>query len=207
MLYWIGRSICHITLLFFGRISSIGRKNVPKKGPVILAPNHISYVDPPATGCGIYRPVRFMAKTELFEIPVLGKLIAGVGAFPVRQHTADRKALKRAIDLLGKGEVVCIFPEGTRSLDGKLMEPLPGLGMIAIKSKAPVVPVALIGTNKVIRPHSPLLHFGKIKIVFGKPITFDDLYERGMDKEALEEVGNRVMSAIAALQEKHQGKS
>lgn len=203
MLYWISRTLCHITLLFFGRMSSIGRKNVPKKGPVILAPNHVSFLDPPAVGCGIYRQVHFMAKTELFEVPVLGKLIKGLGAFPVKQNTADRAAIRRAIELLGQGRVVCMFPEGGRSPDGTLQDALPGLGMVALKSQAPIVPVALIGTEKVLRRGSPFLHFGKVKMVCGEPISFPELYDKGMAREALEEVGKTVMAAIAELQEKH----
>jgi 1-acyl-sn-glycerol-3-phosphate acyltransferase len=201
LLYWIGWSLSLIISKAFGRLKVTGRENVPKTGPVILAPNHVSYADPPVVGAGVYRPVRFMAKKELFEIPVLGKLIAGVGAFPVRQHTADRAALKRALELLAKGEVVCIFPEGQRSPDGELMEAQSGLGMIALKSKAPVVPVALIGTDKMLRPHSPLLHFAKVRTIYGKPMTFDEFYDKGMDREAIDEVGKRVMAAIAKLKQ------
>jgi 1-acyl-sn-glycerol-3-phosphate acyltransferase len=198
VLYWIGWSLSRLIVIIFGRVKYYGVENVPKKGPVILAPNHISYLDPPAVGSGIPRPTRFMAKIELFKIPVLGLLIKGVGAFPVRQNTADRAALKKAMDLLTNGEQVCIFPEGTRSLSGELMEAHAGIGMVALRTKAPVVPVALIGTNKVLRPHSPLLHFGRIKIIYGKPMTFEDLYDSG-GCEAVDEVGKRVMAEIAKL--------
>jgi 1-acyl-sn-glycerol-3-phosphate acyltransferase len=144
-----------------------------------------------------------MAKQELFKIPVLGWLIKAVGSFPVKQHSADRNALRTALELLSKGEVVCIFPEGTRSLDGKLLPAQAGIGMIAIKSRAPVVPVALIGTERVLPPHSFFFHFSRVTVVYGRPMTFDDLYNRGLEREAVEEVGRRIMSAIASLLEKH----
>jgi 1-acyl-sn-glycerol-3-phosphate acyltransferase len=188
-----------MTLKIFGRMKSIDSDNVPRKDGVILAPNHVSYMDPPAAGGALTtRPVRFMAKIELFKIPILGFLIRKVGAFPVRQHTADRAALRRAMELIEQGEVVCIFPEGMRSPDGKLMEAQAGIGMVALKTKAPVVPVALIGTDKVLPLHSFFFRFSHVKVVYGKPITFDDLYETG-GRERIEEVGKRIMAAIAKL--------
>lgn len=200
MLYWIGWSLFRLILIIFGRWKVFGKENVPPKGPVILAPNHVSFADPPTAGCGILRQVHFMAKTELFKVPILGFLIKSVGAFPVKQNTADRAAIRRAIEFLGQGEVVCIFPEGSRSPDGNLMKAQAGLGMIALKSKAPVVPVALIGTEKLLPLHSPFIHFARVKVIYGKPITFDDLYDRGMDREAIEQVGERVMAAIREMQ-------
>jgi 1-acyl-sn-glycerol-3-phosphate acyltransferase len=202
VLYWIGWSLALVIAKFFGRMKVTGRENVPKTGPVILAPNHVSYIDPPTAGSGIFRPVRFMAKIELFQVPVMGFLIRKVGAFPVRQHTADRAALRQALDLLEKGEVVCVFPEGQRNLsDEQFLPAQPGLGMIALKSRAPVVPVALVNTNKLLRPHSAFFHFTRVRVIYGKPMTFDDLYEGGMGREAIDEVGKRVMEAIAGLME------
>jgi 1-acyl-sn-glycerol-3-phosphate acyltransferase len=200
VLYWIGWGLFRLILATLGRWKAVGAENVPETGGVILAPNHISYADPPTAGCGITRKVRFMAKQELFDIPVLGFLIRRVGAFPVHQKTADRAALRKAIELLEQGEVVCIFPEGTRSLDGELQKAVPGIGMVALRSKAPIVPVALIGTNRLLPPHSFLLHFARVRTIYGEPLTFDDLHDRGTDREAVEQVGQRVMAAIAELQ-------
>ncbi|MBI2843477.1 MAG: 1-acyl-sn-glycerol-3-phosphate acyltransferase [Armatimonadetes bacterium] len=199
MLYWIGRFLSRLICGTMGRLKIVGAKNVPVNGPVILAPNHVSYIDPPTVGAACSRQVHFMAKQELFEIPVLGFLIRGVGAFPVRQNTADRRAIKRALDLLSDGKVICIFPEGTRSPDGKLMEAEAGIGMIALKSRAPVLPVALIDTDALLPRHSIRFHFARVRVVFGERITFDDLYDRGMDRDAIEEVGHRVMAEIARL--------
>ena len=98
--FWIGASISRAICRIFGRMQVIGRENIPKTGGVLLCGNHVSYIDPPALGCQAGRLVHFMAKIELFKIPVLGFLIKGVGAFPVKRGTADRGALKQAIEYL-----------------------------------------------------------------------------------------------------------
>ena len=202
MLYAIGKNLSALVCRIFGRWEVIGRENIPTTGGVMLCGNHISYIDPPALGGGATRPVHFMAKLELFQIPILGALIKGVGAFPVRQKTADRAALKQAIEYLQDGEVVGMFPEGQRVFGGELGEPLPGVGMIVLRAKAPVIPVALINTDKLLPPHSVFFKFSHIKVVYGKPVPLDDLYEKG-GREALDEVGKRIMSAIANLLAEH----
>ena len=131
MLYAIGKALSAAVCRIFGRWKVLGRENVPTTGGALLCANHVSYIDPPALGGGCPRPVRFMAKSELFKLPVLGFLIRRVGAFPVKRGTADRTALRKAVELLESGEIVGMFPEGTRSLDGKLQEPELGVGMIA----------------------------------------------------------------------------
>jgi len=202
MLYAIGKSLSQMVARFFGRYRVIGRENIPSKGGVLLCGNHVSYIDPPVLGAGATRPVHFMAKLELFQIPVLGFLIKNVGAFPVRQHMADRTALKTAIEYLEKGEVVGMFPEGTRIMTGQLGEALPGVGMIVLRAKVPVIPVALINTNKLFPPHSAFFKFTRVKVIYGKPVELDDLYEKS-GREAVDEVGKRIMAAIGELIEKH----
>ncbi|MDH7481381.1 MAG: lysophospholipid acyltransferase family protein [Armatimonadota bacterium] len=199
MLYYLGRTLFRLAFWLLGGLTSVGAENIPPTGGVILAPNHRSFADPPVVGCGMNRKVHYMAKEELFKVPILGKLIRAVGSFPVRRGMADRAALKKAIKMLEEGRVVCIFPEGTRSVDGRLKDPELGIGLIALKSRAPVVPVAVLGTDKVLGPHSKLPRRHPIKVVYGKPITFDDLYEGSHGREALEEVGRRTMDAIASL--------
>lgn len=199
MLYWIGwllsRAVCRV----FGRWEVIGRENIPQSGGVLLCANHTSYIDPPALGAGCRRKVHFMAKEPLFRVPVLGFLIRRVGAFPVRQHSADRSALRTAVDLLKSGKVVGMFPEGTRNPNpGTLMPAEPGVGMIVLMSRAAVVPVALINTHKLLPPHSSFLRFTRIKVVYGKPVSLEDLYE-SKGREAVEEAGKRIMAAIDGL--------
>ena len=199
MLYWIGKSFSRIICRAFGRWQVFGRENIPKNGGVMLCGNHTSYIDPPTLGAAATRPVHFMAKSELFKIPVLGFLIRNVGAFPVRRGTADRGALKKAIDYLQSGEVVGTFPEGQRNFNpSELMPAEPGVGMIVLRAGTPVVPVALSNTYKLLPPHSFLFRFTRVKVIFGPPIPLDDLYGQS-GREAVEEAGRRIMAGIAQL--------
>ncbi len=201
-MYYFGRAVFRIIFSLTGGLKSIGEENIPSDGGVILAPNHISYADPPAVGSAMKRQVHFMAKEELFKPAIMGYIISAVGSFPVKRGTADRKAIKQALDLLRKGEVVCIFPEGTRSLDGNLQKAEPGIGLIALKSGCPVVPVAVAGTNKVLPSDKKERQRHLITIEYGKPIKFDDLQNETDSSKAKEEVGNRIMSAIDLLMRK-----
>lgn len=199
MLYRLSTFMLSIVFRFTGGVTLIGLENIPKTGGVILAPNHISYLDPPVVGSYLKRQVHFMAKEELFRPKVQGAWMRRVGTFPVRRGTADRKALKQAIDLLAQGRVICVFPEGTRSPDGKLQEPELGIGLIALRARAPIVPVAIIGTDKVLPPNSKRLYRHRVKIVYGKPLTFPDLEQGKETRQSLEEVGRSTMSAISEL--------
>lgn len=203
MLFAISWGFFKTILTIFFRLRCVGTENIPKKGAVILAPNHISYFDPPVVGMGSPRQTHFMAKEELFEPPLLGAWIRGVGGFPVRRGSADRKAIRRALELLGEGKIVCLFPEGTRSPDGKLQEPELGISMIALKSHAAIVPTAIIGTDKVLPAHAKFPRLLPIKIVYGKPLDLSDLYEGEESRQAMEEIGRRTMAAIADLQSKN----
>jgi len=201
--YWIGRNLSWVVCKVFGRLEVVGRENVPAVGGALICANHVSYIDPPAVGAANKRQVHFMAKIELFEAPILGFCIARTGSFPVRRGTADRGALKKAVELLQGGNLVGIFPEGTRSLDGTLQRPEPGAAMIALRAGVPVIPAALINTAKLLRPHTALPRFARVKAVFGKPVHLDDLRDQ-RGREAVEEAGRRIMAAIADLLEEHQ---
>lgn len=167
-----------------------GREHVPERGPVLLCANHFDWWDPPLVGTVSPRPVFFMAKEELFRYPVLGTLLPKVGAFPVRRGTADRRALKTALDLLARGEVVGIFPEGTRSRDGTLLPAEPGAALLAVWSRAPVVPVAISGPYRPFRP---------IRVRIGEPFELTEYYDRRLSNDALNEAGARIMERIRRL--------
>jgi 1-acyl-sn-glycerol-3-phosphate acyltransferase len=199
VLYWLGRAIFRVLFWFFGRWTIKGAENVPQTGGVILAPNHVSLADPPAVASAIQRPTWFMAKVELFEVPVLGWLIRRTRAYPVKRGKGDRKALRQTLGLLEQGEVVMIFPEGERSRDGKLREPELGFAFFALEAEVPVIPVAVLGTDGVLRPGSWRPHFGKIIIRYGEPMSFPERYGRRPTKADLQAVGEAVMARIAEL--------
>lgn len=168
-----------------------GQSNIPKKGGAIIASNHISLLDPPVIGVSMQRYVHFMAKEELFKYPGFNWIITQLKAFPVRRGMADRTAIRTAINLLESGEVVGLFPEGTRSKTGVLGKPEPGLAMIAVKTGTPIIPTAIIGTADFSKKLLP-----KFKVKFGKPIEV----EKGKtDKESLDKISQSLMCEIARL--------
>ena len=202
MLYTVGKSFSWLLAKIFGRMKVIGRENIPTQGGVMICANHVSFADPPVLGAGCPRQIHYMAKIELFQVPVLGALIRRVGAFPVQQRSADRTAIKTAVDYLSKGDVVGMFPEGQRVHGGELGPALPGAGMIVLRAKVSVIPAALINTDKMLPPHHILPKFTRVVVVYGEPVDLSDLYDKS-GREAIEEAGRRIMSAIGELIAKH----
>jgi 1-acyl-sn-glycerol-3-phosphate acyltransferase len=203
MLYSFGRALCWLVAKIFGRLTVIGREHVPRTGGVLLAANHTSYFDPPLVGVACYpRRVWFMAKSELFAVPVLGFLIRRVQAFPVKRGSADRQALRRAHELLTSGEAVTIFFEGGRSPDGRLLPPELGPAMIALRAGVPIVPIALINADHLM-PRSGGLQFAHVTAVIGEPLAFPHLAGKHADREALREVSESVARQVALLLQAH----
>ncbi|BAU28916.1 1-acyl-sn-glycerol-3-phosphate acyltransferase [Aneurinibacillus soli] len=184
--YTFWRRVARMILAFGYRWQVLGRENVPGSGPLVLCCNHISNWDPITLGSGLERPVFFMAKEELFHVPIAGKLALECGAFPVKRGSGDRQAIRRALELLKEGHTVGIFPEGTRNIqaDGTMREVQPGAAMIALKSSAQVVPVAIVGPYRLFRP---------VTIIYGKP--FDLAAETVGDNNA-----ERMHHAAAIIQ-------
>lgn len=173
----------------------VGIANVPEGG-FVLAANHVSSLDPFILGMPLWRPrrVRYMAKAELFT-PWLGWAMRAIGTFPVRRGEADADALRTALDLLAQGEIVGMFPEGTRAKKGlrKKFEAKPhtGTARIALTAGVPLVPAAVAGTER-------LLRLGRVSVAYGKPIPLDDL--AGLPRRRAAEIGTeRLMAAIAEL--------
>ena len=175
--------------LFF-RAEIIGRENMPMDGGIILAANHTSNFDPPLLAAFLQRPVSYMAKQELFDVPIFGRVITGCHAFPVKRGAADRGAIKTAIKVIKMGNCLGLFPEGTRSKDGAIRKPEAGIALIAAMTAAPVVPAALIGTDKIFQKGSC---FPKLRVVYGKPIIFEGKHN---NKEDLQVFSQKIMDEI-----------
>ncbi len=171
------------------RARATGVENVPRDGPLIIACNHISYLDPPVMGSFVPRRINYMAKAELFEIPVLGPLIRAVGAYPVDRKGSAKAAIKRSVEVLRGGGVIGIFPEGTRNAGGDA-EPRKGAAVLSSLTGAPVVPACIVGSDRA-------RQFGQIKVAFGPPLRLPEGRKATHDDVA--KFTDEIMRAIRAL--------
>ncbi len=196
LLYRFARAFCraYFALRYGCRIE--GLENIPSEGPVILVANHISYLDPPLMGAAVERPVYFMAKAELFRNRLIAKILHRFNAFPVERGAADRKAIRRSLEVLSEGNVLVMFPEGTRSRTGELLPGQSGVAMLALRSRATVIPAGISGTSKEDRKLHPPTGRPIIALHFGPPVPLDDLYEAEDRRGAMREAVDRVMKAI-----------
>ncbi|WNS82070.1 lysophospholipid acyltransferase family protein [Domibacillus sp. DTU_2020_1001157_1_SI_ALB_TIR_016] len=175
------------------RIHIKGHEHFPKEGGVLLCANHIDNLDPPIVGITSKRPVRFMGKEELFKKKWMGKLMKELNVFPVKRGMSDREAIRTGLKILKEGQVLGLFPEGTRSKNGELGKGLAGAGFFALRTDAAVVPCAIIGPYKLGKP---------LQVVYGPPIDMASLRER---KASAEEATEAIMEAIAKLIKEHKG--
>ena len=156
--YWIARAVLQPFFHLYFRLSRVGREHIPQEGPVIFAANHRSFLDPFVIGTLIRRPMYYVAKKELFARRWQAWVLNALGAFPVDRGASDQESMRTAREILGRGDCVLIFPEGTRVRPRSLGTPKRGVGRLALETGAPVVPVAVLGTERVrrgwrIRPH------------------------------------------------------
>lgn len=187
MLYRFFRFLLRIFFFIFYRWKVIGRENVPETGAVVLCSNHISNFDPPIIGSAIKRKVHFLAKHELFKVPLLGPLIRHLGAFPVKRGLADKQAVVQSLKLLRENKVLLIFPEGTRSRTGKLGKAFPGAASFALKTGAKVVPVAIVGPYRLFSP---------VYVIFGPPVDLTEFNEGRLTGEISAAATEKIMSQI-----------
>ncbi len=150
-----------------------GKKNIPRKGAFILASNHASYLDPVVLAAACPRKLNFMARHDLFDIPVFSWVISHVDSFPVKRESPDPSAFKEAMRRLKAGKGLLVFPEGGRQVDGKLGEPEPGIGFLSVKLGVPVIPAFIKGTEKALPKGAKFIRPKKVAVYFGKQILVE----------------------------------
>jgi 1-acyl-sn-glycerol-3-phosphate acyltransferase len=194
-LYTLAR--CILVPIFGGiyRCRATGTGNLPASGPAIIVVNHQANIDPVIFGIVFDRPLRFMAKKELFKFGPLGRLVGALGAFPIARGAGDRAALETSLAALAEGGVLLMFPEGHRYPDDQVHDFLPGVGMIALRSGAPVVPAVSKGTPEMWRDGRP--GFPALRVLVGRPLDLSDLTGRGSKVYA--EAAGRMRQAVAEL--------
>lgn len=197
---WVARWCCSLEV--------VGRDRVPAHGGVIVAANHVSYLDIPIVGCSLARRADFLAKAELFANPAVGWLFKRLGGVPIRRDGVDRTALGDVERRLAAGHVVVMYPEGTRSPDERLRDPKPGVGMLAVHTGVPVVPAYIAGTGEAWPPGARWLRSRPITVVFGEPMRWGTTGESATDeiatKRRYQQVSQEIMGRIAELQHEAQ---
>ena len=192
-------------LLF--RYRAIGAEHIPKKGSAILASNHASYFDPAFAGLGIWRTINYLAKKELFSNPLLTYLLKKIMcAIPVDREQMDRNTLRRIYHLLRNNEIILMFPEGTRTYDGKLMQPKLGIGMVAYNVKVPVIPVYIHGSYDIWSRNSKNIRPKPCSVYYGPPVDLEPYYRQKKSKELYRKISEKIMGDIEKIEQKAQEK-
>ena len=181
---------------FFHSFRTSGTDNLPP-GPLILAPNHASYLDPPATGCGLFRVTYYLARHTLFKPPIASWLLPSIGSIPVNQNSPGPSSLKNIFEVFKNKGTLVLFPEGQRTFDGNLRKAEPGIGMIAARANVPVVPVHIIGSREAMPRNGRWHPFRPIRVVYGKPMRFSG---DPKSREDFQKFADEIMSAISKLQ-------
>ncbi len=204
--YWTSRWLClGVSKVLFG-LRVEGREHIPCSGAAIIAANHVSFLDPVLVAIAAGRPIHFMAKEELFRFRPFGWLLQQYRVFPVSRRRTDLQAMKRALSLLEQGEIIVIFPEGTRGDGVQLGAAKPGIGLIASRSGAPVIPAFHRGAEKALPRGARLPRPHRITVKFGAPFRFTEV-QREKGEEQIVAFSQTVMSRIADLSARSEGGS
>ncbi len=198
--YWFGYHASRLLAQIFFRFRILHRERMIQSGPLLLAMNHQSYLDPPLAGNACDRPIYFLARRTLLNVPLLGPILPKLNVIPVDQEGIDRRALKKLIEVVRAGNGALVFPEGSRTLDGNLQAGQPGIGLIIAKTRAPVVPLRIFGAFEALPRAGGKIRFTRVTVVVGHPIFFTDADFEGGGKESYGRLSQRVMDAIAAIQ-------
>lgn len=186
-LYYLGKNLFKLMFVLVYRCKSSGQENIPDDSGAIIAPNHMSFFDPPLTGCFMKKDLYFMAKQELFSVPILGFLIKRTNAFPVKRGKQDLNAFRNAFSLLKNKKALLMFPEGTRSKTGIMGKARAGVGMVACTCQVPIVPVKIVNTNNMKK-------FKRLEIKYGKPVYPPKEYTKDDYLKLSEKVLNEIKS-------------
>jgi len=191
-------------LYFRWRVFNADR--VPLAGPVILASNHASFIDPPLVGAGVRRQINYLARDSIFRFPILAAILRSWDVVPVDRDGGTGRGLKEFLTRLEQGGAIILFPEGTRSRDGELTAARSGIGLIVIKSRAPVVPARVFGTHEAFGPGRRIPRPRRVMVKYGQPLEFEALRaeaavcSKQRVKEIYQQVADEIMSAIAKLE-------
>ncbi|MBV9392483.1 MAG: 1-acyl-sn-glycerol-3-phosphate acyltransferase [Verrucomicrobia bacterium] len=197
-IYRVGHTLCNLVGKLAFSFEVIGRDKIIEEGPAILAANHQSYLDPPMVGMACRREIYYLARKSLFRNRYFGWILRNVNSLPVDLSRGDLSAIRTIIKLLKEGHRAAIFPEGTRSLTGRIQSARPGIGMVVAKTLVPVVPIRLFGTYQAwpkggkIRPH-------RVILVVGDPLFFRQEDFPSQTREVYQSIADRILSSITAL--------
>jgi len=204
--YHIGWLAFRAVYATYFRWRVFGAENVPLTGGVILASNHASFLDPPLVGAGLKRDINYLARESLFRFPGIGALLRSWNSVPVDREGGGARGLKKILDRLLAGGGIILFPEGTRTRDGRLQPARSGIGLTVIKSTAPVVPVRVFGTYEAYGRHITIPRPRRIAVKYGAPMNFEALRaeaktcDKARLKQIYQHVADEIMAAIAKLE-------
>jgi len=209
--YGLGRRLFYVLARLFFRLEVRGAERIPRRGPCIVAANHVSYLDPIVLGCGVrHRKFHYMARSTLLRHPVMRFLLPRWGVVALdRDRGGDVGALKAALRLLQEGHVLALFPEGTRSPDGTIRAAKPGVGFLVAKAAVPVIPAYVEGTFQCLPKGRRIPRLGRVRVTFGEPVSPQEIELRGREagRRRFEAVAELVMDRIRALAGQEVGES
>lgn len=204
--YRVGWTFFRAAFATYFRWKVFNPERVPLEGPVILASNHASYIDPPLVGAGVHRQINFLARDNIFHVPILAAILRSWEVVPVDRDGGTGRGLKMILGRLEKGGAIILFPEGTRSRHGELNPARSGIGLTVIKSRAPVVPARVFGTHKAFGPHMFIPRPRRLMVKYGRPMFFESLRAEAATcskqrvKEIYQQVADEIMAEVAKLE-------
>ena len=197
--YAASRALLAAAHAAFFRGEVAGLENIPRAGPLLIAGNHASFLDPPFLGCHVPRPLAFFARKTLWKGGLATWWLDAMGCIPVDRDGSDVAAIKAVLRALAAGRALVVFPEGTRSADGALQPPKAGVGLLACRAQAPVVPARIFNSHRALGRDNQLRLGTPVSVVYGRPLTPADYDDPTAGKERYQRASEKIMAAIAAL--------